>query len=371
MKLIHLLSPIVFGGLFAFLILSCSDSSGTKAAKKQNLFKCSLSRTQIFAGDKLRVSVSQQSGNKFESARIQVQNKFDTVISSHIIELNTAGLPLGEQKVVITVKSGEKTEKHELPVLILNKEKAELKTYKVINSYPHDDAAYTQGLFYTDSILYESTGMKGRSSLRKVDLETGKPVQLIPIEDYYFGEGICLLKDKIYMLTWQSKKGFVYSKDSFERISEFTYPTEGWGITTDGEKLFMSDGSNNIYIMDPDSFSETGCIQVYDENGPISSLNELEYVKGYIYANVYQTDLVVKIDPNTGRVVERINLSGLLGEYATSFANVLNGIAYDAETGRMFVTGKNWPRLFEVEFIEPANTADNTAELTDSSSSGL
>jgi len=345
--------------IFVFSV-SCSDSKQRKPSEKQ--FKCSLSSGQIFSGEDLKISVSSLNNNSVDSLRISILHAVDTVVVSSSITLKTKHFPLGKQKINISVISAGKEEKHNSSVLILTKQKPNKKTFSIKNSFPHDDAAYTQGLFYADSIMYESTGMKGRSSLRKVEIETGKAITFEQIEDYYFGEGSCLLNDKIYMLTWQSRKGFVYNKDSFERISEFTYPTEGWGITTDGEKLLMSDGSNNIYFMDPDSFSEIGRIQVYNSQGPVYALNELEYIDGYIYANVYQTDLIVKIQSQTGLVVDEINLEGILDGYQTPNANVLNGIAYDAESDKIYVTGKNWARLFEVEFKDYDNSSSHVAE---------
>jgi glutamine cyclotransferase len=225
-------------------------------------------------------------------------------------------------------------------------------TYTVLNTYPHDPEAFTQGLIWKGGLLYEGTGLRGRSSLRKVELETGEIVQLYELPPQYFGEGITIFGDRIYQLTWQSRIGFVYDKDSFELLGEFQYSTEGWGITHDGERLIMSDGSATLHFLDPETLEEIGQVQVYDDSGPVIRLNELEYVEGEVYANIWQTDRVARIDPGTGRVTGWIDLSGLLGpEDYSPPVDVLNGIAYDAATDRLFVTGKLWPKLFEIAIL--------------------
>ena len=225
-------------------------------------------------------------------------------------------------------------------------------TYEVINTYPHDRNAFTQGLVYEDDVLYEGTGLKGRSSLREVELETGKVLQKLDLVAQYFGEGITIWGDEIIPLTWQSHVGFVYDKDSFELLHEFSYPTEGWGITHDSKRLIMSDGTSTLHFLDPETLEEIGSIQVFDGNGPLVRLNELEYINGEVYANIWQTDLITRIELDTGRVTGWIDLTGLLStEDLTQSVDVLNGIAYDAEHDRLFVTGKLWPKLFEIRLI--------------------
>lgn len=224
--------------------------------------------------------------------------------------------------------------------------------YEVVNTYPHDRGAFTQGLVIHDGILYEGTGIKGRSSLRKVDLETGKVLKEHGIPGAYFGEGIAIDGGRIVQLTWQSHKGFVYDRNTFKLIKTFDYPTEGWGITYDRRDFIMSDGSATLYFLDPGSFGEVGRLEVYDDKGPVTRLNELEYVKGEIFANVWGSDRIARIDPRTGRVTGWIDLSGLLGAADRETpVDVLNGIAYDDETGRFFVTGKLWPKIFEIKIV--------------------
>ncbi len=226
--------------------------------------------------------------------------------------------------------------------------------YKILKTYPHDPKAFTQGLvYYKDDILYEGTGMWGESSLRKVDLKTGQVLQIHSLPSDIFGEGIVLWQDKIIQLTWQHRTGFVYDRETFTLLKEFSYPTEGWGITHDGTRLIMSDGSATLFVWDPETFQEIGRISVRDDKGPVVRLNELEYIRGLIYANVWQTDRIAIIRPDDGRVVGWIDLSGLLApEDRHARVDVLNGIAYDAEGDRLFVTGKYWPKLFQIQLIK-------------------
>lgn len=227
-------------------------------------------------------------------------------------------------------------------------------SYNVVNTFPHDPAAFTQGLVYADGGLYEGTGRWGESTIREVALESGTVLRSRPLDAEHFGEGITLFEDKIYQLTWQSQTGFVYNQATFEPVQTFTYPHEGWGITHDGTRLIVSDGTSTIRFWDPVTFQETGRITVRDHEGPINRLNELEYVDGEIWANLWMTDLIARIAPETGDVVGYIDLTGLLDTSTlTQPADVLNGIAYDAATGRIFVTGKLWPSLFEIEIVQP------------------
>jgi len=222
-------------------------------------------------------------------------------------------------------------------------------TYKIVNTFPHDPQAYTQGLVFDDGILYEGTGGYGSSVLRRVDLVSGQVLQECRLPANYFGEGITSCGDTLVQLTWQSHAGFVYDKNSFKLLREFSYPTEGWGITYDGSRIIMSDGSSRLYFLNPENFNTTGYIEAHDENGPVNKLNELEYVGGRIFSNVWTTDKIVIIDPADGRVTGWLDLSGLREKgLFNSSVNVLNGIAYDAKSNRMFVTGKLWPLLFEI-----------------------
>ncbi|HMT20510.1 MAG TPA: glutaminyl-peptide cyclotransferase [Promineifilum sp.] len=223
-------------------------------------------------------------------------------------------------------------------------------TYRIVNTYPHDPAAFTQGLVFLDGALYEGTGRWGESTLRETVLETGEVTRSKPLEVQYLGEGITILNDRIYQLTWQEQTGFVYDRATFELLQTFAYPTEGWGITHDGRRLIVSDGTSTLYFRDPDTLQETGHITVRDHRGPVNRLNELEYVNGEIWANIWLSDLIARISPETGNVLGYIDLTGLLNtENLAQPADVLNGIAFDPATGRIFVTGKLWPSIFEIE----------------------
>jgi glutaminyl-peptide cyclotransferase len=228
--------------------------------------------------------------------------------------------------------------------------------YEIVHVYPHDPAAYTQGLFYWNGALYEGTGLNGRSSIRKVKLETGEVLEKRDVPEQYFGEGIVNWKDRLIQITWQSQTGFVYDLNSFEPRSQFSYPGEGWGLTQDGKRIIMSDGTSDLRFWDPETLRETGRISVSDRGRPVPELNELEWVKGEVYANVYQTDRIARIDPASGKVVGWIDLAGILSPSdRVRQVDVLNGIAYDAGGDRLFVTGKLWPKLFEIRLVKKSS----------------
>jgi glutaminyl-peptide cyclotransferase len=229
-------------------------------------------------------------------------------------------------------------------------------TYKIVDAFPHDPEAYTQGLVYKDGFLYEGTGLNGRSSLRKVRLETGEVLQQISLPQEFFGEGIAILRDKVFQLTWKSQTAFVYDAHDFRRLRQFSYQGEGWGLTTNGLELFMSDGTSEIRVLDPATFREKRRIKVHDGATPVTQLNELEFVAGEILANIWQTDRIARISPRTGKVTGWIDLSGILSPlYRRTPDAVLNGIAYDAKRKRLFVTGKLWPNFFEIQLIPKAH----------------
>ena len=224
--------------------------------------------------------------------------------------------------------------------------------YRIVKTYPHDRTAFTQGLEYRDGFLYEGTGMFGRSSVRKIDLESGRVIQRYDLPQPFFGEGITVLNQQILELTWQSQTGFVYDKSSFRVLRSFNYPGEGWGLTNDGKQIYMSDGSANIRVWDSATLKEIRRITVKDGATPVTQLNELEWVRGEIYANVWQTDRIARISPVDGRVLGWIDLTGILPKSERPDPDaVLNGIAYDAAGDRLFVTGKLWPKIFEIKLV--------------------
>ncbi|MDR0779950.1 MAG: glutaminyl-peptide cyclotransferase [Pseudomonadales bacterium] len=227
---------------------------------------------------------------------------------------------------------------------------APLLPVEVVAQYPHDAAAFTQGLVIDKGELFEGTGLNGQSTLRRVDLETGAVLQQQKLGERYFGEGITILGDKIYQLTWQTHVGFVYSRDDFQQLSSFYLPGEGWGLTHDGKELIVSDGTAMLRFLDPVTLKETHRVAVNEDGVPLTKLNELEYINGEVWANVWYTDYIVRIDPVTGKVLSKLDLSSLHPQSASD--DVLNGIAWDADAKRLFVTGKLWPHLYEIRVRE-------------------
>ncbi len=225
--------------------------------------------------------------------------------------------------------------------------------WSIARAFPHDPASFTEGLLWHDGALYESTGMEGQSKLRRVDLQSGQPIKNVDLPNQYFGEGLALANDRLYQLTWQTKIGFVYDAKTFKPLAKFNYQNEGWGLTFDGENLIQSDGSDVLTWRDPKNFAAVKTVKVTRDGAPLRDLNELEWIDGYLWANVWQTEEIVVIDPTSGKVVAQLNLSGLLGQAdRTGREDVLNGIAYDAANKRLFVTGKNWSKLFWIRVTD-------------------
>lgn len=232
--------------------------------------------------------------------------------------------------------------------------------YKIVDSYPHDASAFTEGLVYEKGELYEGTGLyrdSGPSTLRRVDLQTGKVQRQIALHGGLFGEGVTIWDDRLIQLTYKDGIGLVYGKENLTEIDKFSYGTEGWGLTSDGLELIMSDGTENLHLLDPETFEERGRLQVRIGGVPLRGINELEYVRGEIFANIWPTDWIAIISPKTGNVTGLVDLQGILPKEDSSRVDVLNGIAYDEEKGRLFVTGKLWPRLFEIELVKHKDVA--------------
>jgi len=230
--------------------------------------------------------------------------------------------------------------------------KVPLFSFRVVKAFPHDPSAFTQGLVYADGILYESTGLRGYSTLRKVALETGSILQQVRVEDRYFAEGLALVGEELLQLTWEENIGFVHDKKTLKRLRTFTYPTEGWGLAFDGEHLVMSDGSSRLHFLDAKTQKPLRSLEVLDGKMPVERLNELEFVRGELWANIWTTDRIARIDVRTGRVSGWIDLTGLLRPEARGpEGDVLNGIAWDQTGDRIFVTGKKWPWIFQIDLI--------------------
>jgi glutaminyl-peptide cyclotransferase len=354
MRLKHLMVVLLL------LIIACEprttrDTLETVVRKPQSDLIMPDKKTFTIGESFMIEAVSTSTEYAIDSVQFFANNKLLGALTSppFIFEVNTAPFPVGELRIRTAThfKGGGRDIDHALVELLSDVVPA-IYGYRIRNSYHHDTKAFTQGLMYHNGYLYEGTGQKGESSIRKIELETGKILQIRYIPDQYFGEGITIHNNKLYQLTWRSRKGFVYNLANFELIREFNYHTEGWGLTNIGDTLVMSDGTSTLYLLHAETLAEIGRINVYDQEGPVTELNELEYINGKIFANVYHTDEIVIIDPNNGKVTGVIDLSGLLEmNVQHREIDVLNGIAYDAVNDRLFVTGKNWSHLFEIELI--------------------
>ncbi len=302
---------------------------------------------------------------------VALKNKKDIEISDLHYYLDGKELPVENGKITMDVPTlGNKTlvakfniedqaVEVEKKVRVLAASAPEVYTYEIINSYPHDTGSYTQGLEFHGGILYESTGKRGASTVRKVNFETGEVLQQIDMDDSVFGEGITIMNDKLYQLTWQSDMGYVYNISNLEKIKNFTYgeSREGWGLCNDGEKIFKSDGTEKIWFLNPETLEEQGHIEIATNKSIFNNANELEYVKGKIYANVYQKESMMIIDATSGAIEGVINFGGLKskikkGPEWDESNSVLNGVAYHPERETFFVTGKNWDKLFEVKILK-------------------
>jgi glutaminyl-peptide cyclotransferase len=308
--------------------------------------------------DKVKVSLSPEAENsKVDSVKIFFDGKEITVLKSAPWEYSipSSFISATGRKPVRAVAYGRGLVGNVTHFVIVYSDVVPKKFgYRVVHSYPHDKEAFTQGLFYDNGVLYEGTGQEAGSSLREVELGTGKVLRQHNLDPSLFGEGITLFKGRIYQVTWRNKVGFVYDKSNFTQINKIFYQTEGWGLTTMNDRIVMSDGSNILYFIEPETFTVASRLEVYDNRKKIDQLNELEYINGEIWANIWQTDLIARIDPSSGKVKSYVNLSGIFpeSERKKTDADVLNGIAFDAGSGRIFVTGKRWPELYEITVTE-------------------
>jgi glutamine cyclotransferase len=341
--------------------ISCRNNTETRIQKGKAVEKKLFSLTNPKNGATLKsgsggVALSLEVKSLYDSVRmdscvLNIDGKYHSTYHSMPQEISLASIKMGIRRLSLMVFSTNNVVETILFNLKIVPASAPIPyIYKIVNEFPHDNNAYTQGLFYSERFLYEGTGQKGYSSLRKVELETGKVVQQQSLDSKYFGEGICLHNGKIYQLTWENREGFIYNYQDFTQIGKFNYNTEGWGITSDGTNLWMSDGTQNIYKINPDNMNVTGQIEVYTNQGAEQYVNELEYINGEIWANIYTKDYILIINPETGEVKGKIDLSGILPkELREQNTDVLNGIAFDKEQNRIFVTGKNWPKVFELK----------------------
>lgn len=333
--------------LISFSVVSCG---------KKMEFQLELDKDTYHLKDSIFISIRNPNGVLIDSVvyfygdkrmgKNSGEKKFSSVLEDY---------KLGKYPIKAKIYSEGERISTQTSIKLLYHKKPKLYTYKILNAYPHDIEAYTQGLEFYDGFLYESTGQHGRSTLRKVDYQTGKVLKKIDLENRYFGEGISIMDGKIHMLTWQGGKGFVFDLESFEKLKEFEYgdSKEGWGLTNDRKTLYKSDGTEKIWKLDPETHEEIGFFQTVTNHGITTKLNELEWVEGKIYANTYLKDGVAIIDPQNGAIVGLIDFRGLREKVTQHrYLDVLNGIAYNPETKTLFVTGKNWDKLFEVAIVE-------------------
>jgi len=328
------------------------------SCESNNKFNIAVPKKAIF-NKVIEISVSEAKNNPIDSVKFFVNGQQITSSEKTFIEVNTSEFGVGKHAISTLVYFPEGNKKVNDFFEVLPEKAPAIYSYKIVNEYPHDKTAYTQGLEYYNGYLYETTGQRGESSLRKVEIETGKVLQKIAIDDKYFGEGMTIFNNKIYWLTWTSKKGFIYNLETFEKEGEFNYnkSIQGWGLTHNETELIKSDGTNKIWFLNPQDQSEKRSIQAYTNSRSVGSLNELELINGKIYANKYQQNTIIIIDPETGIVEGLADLRALEKEMKKTQKlvpedEVLNGIAYDTENNRLFVTGKHWGILFEIELFK-------------------
>jgi glutamine cyclotransferase len=332
--------------------------SNCKQDDKPIGFITPLQGDNVNLGDNVEIQISVNDKGITSITYLIDEKLFATKKNTTSVVLRTAALPLGFRLITAIVKRGDQLDTVNTNIVLKTNRAPQQLKYQVIRSYPHDTSAYTEGLSFVDGNLLESTGEKGNSELKYLSLESGKTIKKVKLAPQYFGEGSLKIDNKIIMLTWQENRGFIFDAKTLKELGTFPYEKsrEGWGLTFDGKQILRSDGTNRIWLMNAKTYKEEGFIEVYDDKGPVNNLNELEFIDGKIFANVYQTNKIVKINPKNGLVEAEINLSALvpknffktIDEHGN---NVLNGIAWDANTKRLFVGGKKWPKLYEIKLI--------------------
>ncbi len=316
--------------------------------------------TTYKSGDAVAVKAHYPSNIKPDSIVYLVDSvRIGSLKDSSALSLKTDTIPLGPRVITAKVYQGGKSQDISTNIVLLAAKAPDEYTYKVVKVFPHDTSSYTEGLQYADGVLYESTGNYGSSTIRKSDLNTGKALQVTKLDSKYFGEGMSVIGDKVIQMTYKEKVGFVYDKSSLKLLSTFinNVGVEGWGMCFDGKKLYFDDSTNRIWFLDKTNYRNIGFIDVYDDKQAISEVNELEYIDGKLYSNVYTKDTILVINPKTGAVLQRVDMKNLwpLANRPTGYDNlnnVLNGIAWDEKGKRLFVTGKKWPHVYQIELIK-------------------
>ncbi len=338
--------------IFKLLIISILVIAGCKAKQEGAFYFLSPEEgSSVRKGQNLTLKLAGAEG--FDSVRYLLDTTFLASKKDTLpLTVSTSKLSFGIKVLSARIYNGSNYKETTTNIVLLPSKAPVQYSYTVVNSFPHDTTSFTEGLEYHDGFIYESAGLKGSSSLRKTDLRTGKVLQKVDLDSLYFGEGITIVGDKIIQLTYREGVGFVYDRNTFKKLGEFPYQAgrEGWGLYFDGEHILNTDGSNVIYLLNKDTYQKEGSVEVYDNKGAVNSLNELEVIDGKIYANIWQKDIIVVIDPVTGEVEGEIDLTNLYPpEKRNPNADVLNGIAWDAAGKRLFVTGKKWDKLFEIK----------------------
>jgi glutamine cyclotransferase len=338
--------------LISSLLISCGDKP------EEILFEIQTkeNKTNFSINESLTLVLQNPKNLPIDSVTYEMRGQqLSTSSKNEAFPVRLATAKLGKNTIQATVYFNKKKQTVSKELIFLSDTKPKLYEYKVINTYPHDSNAYTQGLEFYDGVLYESTGQYGKSSLRKTDYTTGQVLQKVDLDRRYFGEGVTVMNGKIYQLTWRENTGFVYDAETLEKIDSFVYgeSKEGWGLCNNGTTVYKSDGTEKIWTLNPNTLVEEDYIEIYTNTSRIKSVNELEWVDGKIYANIYQQNAVAIINPTNGAVEGVINLDGLQKLVKQHPAlDVLNGIAYKGEKNRLFITGKNWDKLFEIEIFE-------------------
>lgn len=337
-----------FGLILLLTIISC---------KSEYKFVLN-SPKKIQSNQELTISISEKGNKPIDSVQFSIDNQ-KIAGNKNTATFNISNYKLGKHTLTAIVFYENKTQKVTSPVYFMADTAPEIYDFKIVNTYPHDKGAYTQGLEYYNGFLYEGTGQKGESSIRKVELKTGKVLLQNDLDEKYFGEGITIFNNKLYQLTWQGGLGFIYNLETFEKESEFKYTKsrEGWGLTHNNEKLIKTDGTERIWFLNPETLIEESYIEAYTNTRKVEKLNELEYINGMIYANVWQQNSILIVNPTTGKIEGVANLNSLKEvmqkeQTLRDSDDVLNGIAYDKENNRLFVTGKHWGKLYEIELFK-------------------
>lgn len=338
-------------GIFFIAVLSALFIVGCKTQKGKVEFVNPSHESRILKGEKVQVKLNFPNP-EIDSVVYSVDGDvFDRKTDTTSVLFDTDSYSYGNKRLSAKVYVKGKEDIAYSEVLLVPPA-AKLYSFEVLNTFPHDQGAFTQGLYWDNGNLYETTGQRGESTLRKVDLTTGKVIQKADMNPDEFGEGMTIVGNQMFVLTWENNKGHIYDKNSFKLLKSFDYQNskEGWGLTYDGKQFIKSDGTNKLYFLDATSLAEIGSISVFDENGSVDKLNELEFIDGKVYANLYygDKDEVVIINPESGLVEGRINFVGLYGDNRAPYDNEMNGIAYKTDSKTLLVTGKHWTKLFEV-----------------------